>query len=109
MSAPDFGPGLDWLNTDAPVSLADLKGKVVVVDVGAAVGLGVEDELEVSVGAVSAEPEAQATTTRSVKRPTATNPHLMAGLARPSINLGRRSINSSTPGGPPSLRIPRGA
>ena len=31
-SAPDFGPGLDWLNTDAPVSLADLKGKVVVID-----------------------------------------------------------------------------
>jgi hypothetical protein len=32
VSAPDFGPGLDWLNTDVPVSLADLKGKVVVID-----------------------------------------------------------------------------
>ena len=82
---------------------------VVVVDVGAAVGLGVEEELDVSVGAVSAEPGSQATTTRSVKRPTATKLHLMAGLARPSIDPGRRSISSSTPGGPPSLRIPRGA
>ena len=83
-------------------------GKEVVVDVGAAVGLGAEEEVEVSVGAGSAEPEAQATTTRSVKRPTATKPHLMAGLARPSISPRRRSKSTSTPGGPPSLRITRG-
>ena len=31
-SAPDFDPGLDWLNTDGPLSLKDLRGKIVILD-----------------------------------------------------------------------------
>ncbi len=30
--APDFPPGLDWLNTEEPISLSDLRGKVVLLD-----------------------------------------------------------------------------
>jgi len=30
--APDFPDGLDWLNTERPISLADLKGKIVILD-----------------------------------------------------------------------------
>ena len=30
--APDFPPGLDWLNTDRPISLEDLRGKIVILD-----------------------------------------------------------------------------
>jgi len=30
--APEFPAGLDWLNTDRPISLADLRGKVVLLD-----------------------------------------------------------------------------
>jgi len=30
--APDFPAGLDWLNVDQPLSLADLRGKVVLLD-----------------------------------------------------------------------------
>jgi len=30
--APDFPPGLEWLNTDRPVSLKELRGKVVLLD-----------------------------------------------------------------------------
>ena len=30
--SPDFPVGLDWLNTDRPLSLKDLTGKVVVLD-----------------------------------------------------------------------------
>jgi len=30
--APDFPPGLEWLNTPRPLSLADLRGKVVLLD-----------------------------------------------------------------------------
>ena len=32
VSAPDFGPSLDWLNTDGPLSLTDLRGKIVILD-----------------------------------------------------------------------------
>ncbi len=32
VNAPDFPEGLEWLNTERPVSLADLRGKVVVLD-----------------------------------------------------------------------------
>ncbi len=32
IDAPDFPPGLDWLNTDTPVSLKDLRGKIVILD-----------------------------------------------------------------------------
>ncbi len=30
--APDFPPGLDWLNTERPLSLRDLRGKIVLLD-----------------------------------------------------------------------------
>ncbi len=30
--APEFRPGLAWLNTERPLSLADLRGKVVLLD-----------------------------------------------------------------------------
>ena len=30
--APDFPAGLQWLNTDRPLALTDLRGKVVVLD-----------------------------------------------------------------------------
>jgi hypothetical protein len=32
VNAPEFPKGLDWLNTDTSVSLADLRGKLVVLD-----------------------------------------------------------------------------
>jgi hypothetical protein len=32
VNAPDFPPGLDWLNTDRPISLKDLRGKIVLLD-----------------------------------------------------------------------------
>jgi thiol-disulfide isomerase/thioredoxin len=32
VNAPDFPAGLDWLNTDQPLSLKDLRGKVVLLD-----------------------------------------------------------------------------
>ena len=30
--APEFPAGLDWLNTDKPYSLQDLRGKIVILD-----------------------------------------------------------------------------
>ena len=30
--APEFQPGLDWLNIDHPLQLADLRGKLVILD-----------------------------------------------------------------------------
>jgi DNA-binding beta-propeller fold protein YncE len=30
--APDFAPGLDWVNVEGPLTMADLRGKVVVMD-----------------------------------------------------------------------------
>ncbi len=30
--APEFLAGLDWLNTDQPLTLAQLRGKVVILD-----------------------------------------------------------------------------
>jgi hypothetical protein len=32
VNAPDFPTGLDWVNTDRPLSLKDLRGKVVLLD-----------------------------------------------------------------------------
>lgn len=32
VAAPDFPPGLEWLNTDHPLSLHDLRGKIVLLD-----------------------------------------------------------------------------
>ena len=32
VNAPDFPEGMEWLNTQRPVSLAELRGKVVVLD-----------------------------------------------------------------------------
>ena len=30
--APDFPAGMDWLNTEKPVTMADLRGKIVILD-----------------------------------------------------------------------------
>ena len=30
--APEFREGLDWVNTAAPIRMADLRGKVVLLD-----------------------------------------------------------------------------
>ncbi len=32
VNAPDFPAGMDWLNTEMPLRLADLHGKIVVLD-----------------------------------------------------------------------------
>jgi hypothetical protein len=32
VNAPDFPAGLDWINADRPVTLADLRGKLVLLD-----------------------------------------------------------------------------
>ncbi|MBI4306679.1 MAG: hypothetical protein HY678_10215 [Chloroflexi bacterium] len=32
VGAPEFPVGLDWLNTERPLSLADLRGKLVILD-----------------------------------------------------------------------------
>ena len=32
VNAPEFPAGLEWLNTDSPVALEDLRGKIVVLD-----------------------------------------------------------------------------
>ncbi len=32
VNAPDFPDGLDWLNTDRPLSIRDLRGKIVLLD-----------------------------------------------------------------------------
>ena len=30
--APDFPPGLDWINSDRPLTLKDLRGRIVILD-----------------------------------------------------------------------------
>lgn len=32
VNAPDFKPGLEWLNIDRPLKIADLRGKLVILD-----------------------------------------------------------------------------
>ena len=32
VNAPDFPAGVEWINTDRPLSMADLRGKVVILD-----------------------------------------------------------------------------
>ena len=32
VSAPDFPPGLEWVNTDRPLTLRELRGKIVILD-----------------------------------------------------------------------------
>jgi len=32
VNAPDFPPGVDWLNADRPLKMADLRGKLVLLD-----------------------------------------------------------------------------
>ena len=32
VNAPEFPANLEWVNTDRPLSLAELKGKIVVLD-----------------------------------------------------------------------------
>jgi hypothetical protein len=32
VNAPDFPEGLEWVNTDRPISLRDLRGKIVILE-----------------------------------------------------------------------------
>ena len=32
INAPDFPQGMEWLNTAKPLSMADLRGKIVILD-----------------------------------------------------------------------------
>jgi len=32
LEAPDFPQGLEWINTDQPLSLKDLRGRIVILD-----------------------------------------------------------------------------
>lgn len=32
VNAPEFPPGLEWLNVERPLTLGDLRGKLVVLD-----------------------------------------------------------------------------
>lgn len=32
VNAPDFPPGLSWLNVERPLTLADLRGRLVLLD-----------------------------------------------------------------------------
>ena len=32
VNAPDFPPSAEWLNTDRPLSIKDLRGKLVLLD-----------------------------------------------------------------------------
>ena len=32
LAAPEFPHGLEWVNTDRPLTMQDLKGKIVVLD-----------------------------------------------------------------------------
>ncbi len=32
VNAPEFPHGLDWINTESPVQLKDLRGKLVILD-----------------------------------------------------------------------------
>ena len=32
LTAPEFPQGLEWLNTERPLTMQDLKGKIVVLD-----------------------------------------------------------------------------
>jgi len=32
VNAPDFPPGLEWINTHRPISIKELRGKIVLLD-----------------------------------------------------------------------------
>ena len=32
VNAPDFPDGMDWINTESPLSIRDLRGKLVILD-----------------------------------------------------------------------------
>ena len=32
VNAPEFPPGMEWVNTDRPLTLAELKGRIVLLD-----------------------------------------------------------------------------
>ena len=32
VNAPEFPPGLEWVNTDRPLTMTELKGKIVILD-----------------------------------------------------------------------------
>ncbi len=32
VNAPEFPPGLQWINTDRPITMQELRGRIVVLD-----------------------------------------------------------------------------
>ncbi len=32
VNAPEFPPGLEWVNTDRPITMQELRGRIVVLD-----------------------------------------------------------------------------
>ena len=32
VNAPEFPPGMEWVNTDRPLTMAELKGRIVLLD-----------------------------------------------------------------------------
>lgn len=32
VNAPEFPPGLDWLNSDRPLTMSELRGKIVLLE-----------------------------------------------------------------------------
>ena len=32
VNAPEFPPGMEWVNTDRPLTLAELQGRIVLLD-----------------------------------------------------------------------------
>ncbi|MDE2940136.1 MAG: hypothetical protein OXR67_14665 [Chloroflexota bacterium] len=32
VNAPEFPPGVEWVNTDRPLTMAELKGRIVLLD-----------------------------------------------------------------------------
>ena len=32
VNAPEFPPGMEWVNTDRPLTLAELRGRIVLLD-----------------------------------------------------------------------------
>ena len=32
VNAPEFPPGMEWVNTDQPLTLAELRGRIVLLD-----------------------------------------------------------------------------
>ena len=32
VNAPEFPPGMEWVNTDRPLTMAELKGRIILLD-----------------------------------------------------------------------------